>query len=179
MDKRETLKKLFLENGLEKEDVFKSPQGYVIITRSGIEKIQYKNKIEISFTSEMLAKDFVVIKATGTKKLVTEKGIQYDLQIETYGEASPENCKNKYIPKPELIGVWFESMIEGMIECASIDERLRHSLIIELRDGLTWQRANEIKRFLEDYQPDPITQGSKYTLSDITRKLKQIVNESK
>ncbi len=51
MDKRETLKKLFLENGLEKEDVFKSPQGYVIITRSGIEKIQYKNKIEISFTS--------------------------------------------------------------------------------------------------------------------------------
>jgi hypothetical protein len=54
---------------------------------------------------------------------------------------------------------------------------LRHSLIIELRDGLTWQRANEIKRFLEDYQPDPITQGSKYTLSDITRKLKLIVNE--
>jgi hypothetical protein len=68
-------------------------------------------------------------------------------------------------------------MIEGMIECASIDERLRHSLIIELRDGLTWQRANDIKRMLEDYQPDPITQGSKYTLSDITRKLKQIVNE--
>jgi hypothetical protein len=97
MDKRETLKKLFLENGLEKEDVFKSPQGYVIITRSGIEKIQYKNKIEIDFSSEMLAKDFVVIKATGTKKLVTEKGIAYDLQIETYGEASPENCKNKYI----------------------------------------------------------------------------------
>jgi hypothetical protein len=49
--------------------------------------------------------------------------------------------------------------------------------MIELRDGLTWQRANEIKRFLEDYQPDPITQGSKYTLSDITRKLKQIINE--
>ncbi len=82
-------------------------------------------------------------------------------------------------PKPELIGVWFESMIEGMIECASISDELRHSLIIELRDGLTWQRANDIKRFLEDYQPDPITQGSKYTLSDITRKLKQIVNQSK
>jgi len=88
MDKRETLKKLFLENGLEKEDVFKSPQGYVIITRSGIEKIQYKNKIEISFTSEMLAKDFVVVKAIGKKESIS---------IETYGEASPENCKNKYI----------------------------------------------------------------------------------
>jgi hypothetical protein len=81
-------------------------------------------------------------------------------------------------PKAELIGVWFESMIEGMIECASITDELRHSLIIELRDGLTWQRANDIKRMLEDYQPDPITQGSKYTLSDITRKLKLIVNES-
>jgi len=68
-------------------------------------------------------------------------------------------------PKPELIGVWFESMIEGMIECASIDERLRHSLTIELRDGLTWQRANEIKRFLEDYQPDPITQVLYFLIS--------------
>jgi hypothetical protein len=88
MDKKETLKKLFLENGLEKEDVFKSPQGYVIITRSGIEKIQYKNKINISFTSEKLEKDFVVVKAIGKKELIS---------IETYGEASPENCKNKYI----------------------------------------------------------------------------------
>jgi hypothetical protein len=88
MDKRETLKKLFLENGLEKEDVFKSPQGYVIITRSGIEKIQYKNKINISFTSEKLEKDFVVVKAIGKKESIS---------IETYGEASPENCKNKYI----------------------------------------------------------------------------------
>jgi hypothetical protein len=88
MDKKETLKKLFLENGLEKEDVFKSPQGYVIITRSGIEKIQYKNKINISFTSEKLEKDFVVVKAIGKKESIS---------IETYGEASPENCKNKYI----------------------------------------------------------------------------------
>ncbi len=88
MDKRETLKKLFLENGLEKEDVFKSPQGYVIITRTGIEKIQYKKGISITFTSEKLEPEFVVVKA---------KAIKGDVTIETYGEASPKNCKNAYI----------------------------------------------------------------------------------
>ena len=81
--------------------------------------------------------------------------------------------------KPELIGVWFESMIEGMIECASITDELRHSLTIELRDGLTWQRANDIKRMLDNCQPNPITHGNKYSPTDIQKELKLIVNESK
>ena len=88
MDKRETLKKLFKDNGLEKEDVFKSPQGYVIITRTGIEKIQYKNGISVTFSSEKLEPEFVVVKATAVKDKV---------KIETYGEAAPKNCKNSYV----------------------------------------------------------------------------------
>lgn len=88
MTKTDTLKQLFKENGLEKEDVFKSPQGYVIITRTGIEKIQYKNNISVTFTSEKLEPEFVVVKATATKDKIT---------VQTYGEASPKNCKNAYV----------------------------------------------------------------------------------
>lgn len=88
MEKKEQLKKLFIENGLEKEDVFKSPQGYVIITRTGIEKIQYRAGISVSFQSEKLDPEFVVVKATAKKGSVT---------IESYGEASPKNCKNSYV----------------------------------------------------------------------------------
>ena len=39
MNKRDILNRLFVENNLTEEDVFKH-QHYTIITRSGIEKIQ-------------------------------------------------------------------------------------------------------------------------------------------
>lgn len=87
MNKKDTLIKLFKENGLDKEDVFKSPQGFAIITRSGIEKIQAKNNITVRFISEKLEPSFVVIKAIGTKG---------DAMIETYGESSPDNTRQKY-----------------------------------------------------------------------------------
>lgn len=88
MSKEETLKQLFKDNGLEKEDVFKAPQGFVIITRSGIEKIQYKNNIKVNFEAQVLTPEFVVVKAIGKKG---------ESIIETYGEASPKNCRNPYI----------------------------------------------------------------------------------
>ena len=46
--KEETLKRLFLANGLVKEDVYKDQRGFVIITRTGIDKIVSKQKYNCS-----------------------------------------------------------------------------------------------------------------------------------
>jgi cold shock CspA family protein len=51
MEKKETLKRLFIENNLEQEDVFKH-QHYTIITRAGIDKIQANNKINIDYEED-------------------------------------------------------------------------------------------------------------------------------
>ena len=87
MDQKSRLKGLYTKYNLTKEDVFKSPQGWVIITRSGIDNIQSQAKIAISYEPINMDKDFVVIKATGKMG---------DEVIETFGEASSTNTKNKY-----------------------------------------------------------------------------------
>ena len=71
------LKQLYIEYGLDKSDVFKH-QHYVIITRSGIEKVQAKAGITIEYISEQLERDFAVIKCIATKG---------DVRLETYGSA--------------------------------------------------------------------------------------------
>ena len=48
MNKRDILNKLFVENNLTEEDVFKH-QHYTIITRSGIEKIMANFQISLYF----------------------------------------------------------------------------------------------------------------------------------
>ena len=86
--KKETLRRLFLENNLVKEDVFKHAH-YTIITRQGIDKIQAAQSIDIKYELSNLSEDHshCLIKAFG------KKGDKY---IETYGEASPKNNKNAY-----------------------------------------------------------------------------------
>ena len=93
MEKKELLKKIFQDNGLEKEDVFKKEfkdgKSFVIITRTGIEKIQaiqkYKVTFELSFFPEVST---FVCKA----QCYTDNKF-----IETYGEASPQNCTTSYL----------------------------------------------------------------------------------
>jgi hypothetical protein len=75
---RETLKDLYVKYELTKDDVYKH-QHYVIITRSGIEKIQAVANIQVQFEAKVLQKDFAVIKATG---YVDAKQV-----METYGSA--------------------------------------------------------------------------------------------
>jgi len=93
MEKSEMLKKLYLENGLEKEDVFKKDftggKSYVIITRTGIEKIQYKNGYDIKFELNYYpeAKTFVC-------KAICKHN---EKVLETYGESSPTNCTTSYL----------------------------------------------------------------------------------
>ena len=62
--KKEILNRLFVENNLTSEDVFKH-QHYTIITRSGIEKIQANMKIYIEFVVIKCEPNFAVVKAKG------------------------------------------------------------------------------------------------------------------
>ena len=86
--KTDILNRLFKENNLTDEDVFKH-KFYNIITRSGVDKIQAKNDIQITYDLIYNSNDlkFIIIKATGTMG---------DQVIETFGECSPNNNQNSY-----------------------------------------------------------------------------------
>ena len=95
--KSEFLNQLVKDNDLDtKEDIFEMPLGgkkVAIITRTGIEKIQYNNDIIVSFNAEVLKEDFAVMKATATKD-------NYNGAIETYGSAlmgQGGNCRSNYV----------------------------------------------------------------------------------
>mgnify|MGYP003628126270 CR=1 FL=1 len=85
---KETLRRLFVENNLVQDDVFKH-KFYTIITRSGIDKIQAANNIDIKYNLIFNSDDTkcVIIKATA------QMG---DKTIETFGEAAPMNNSNGY-----------------------------------------------------------------------------------
>ena len=90
--RKETLKRLFIENNLEQEDVFKH-QHYTIITRAGIDKIQANTKINIDYEVVKCEKDFVVVKAYAS---FNNKNIQ------TFGSAlkgdfKTGNCNTWYV----------------------------------------------------------------------------------
>lgn len=82
---RQTLKDLYVKYGLTKDDVFKH-QHYVIITRSGIEKIQGQADINVEFEAKVLERDYAVIKATA---FVDAKKV-----VQTFGSALKGDFKN-------------------------------------------------------------------------------------
>jgi hypothetical protein len=86
--KTDILNRLFKENNLTEEDVFKH-KFYNIITRSGVDKIQAKNEIDITYDLIYNSNDlkFIIIKATATMG---------GKVIETFGECSPQNNQNSY-----------------------------------------------------------------------------------
>ena len=78
--KTEAIKKLYDQFGLSSSDVY-SHKHYKIITRSGIEKIQAKAKIEIKYDVIACQPDFCAIKATS---LI---GAGRTLPMQTFGSA--------------------------------------------------------------------------------------------
>lgn len=82
--------------GLIRTDFHKAKQGFVVITRTGIEKIQRALKIAVHYEVvpefSDIASGMYVIKAIG--------GLEDDGEIvpmvESYGEASPKNNRNAY-----------------------------------------------------------------------------------
>ena len=91
----EKVKEKYNHYGLEKEDVFKH-QHYLIITRSGIDKIQAIEGIHIDYEVIKCEKDFCVVKAYA-QKIDTERSIQ------TFGSAlkgegfKDGNCNTWYV----------------------------------------------------------------------------------
>jgi hypothetical protein len=89
--RKEALTRLFLENGLVKEDVHKDPRGFVIITRSGIDKIVSKQGITVAYEPLLLElkKDNinVVIRAAASMQGKNNKPIN----MMSFGEASDNN----------------------------------------------------------------------------------------
>jgi len=88
----EKIKEKYLHYGLDKEDVFKH-QHYVIITRSGIDKIQAIENISIDYEVINCERDFCVVKANATKN---------DTLIQTFGSAlkggfKDGNCNTWYV----------------------------------------------------------------------------------
>ena len=90
--KKEFLTELVKANDLDiDEDIFRLTLGgkqVAIITRAGIEKIQYHNNIEVRYSVESIVPpDFVVVKA------IAKKG---DIVVESFGEASANNTRQSY-----------------------------------------------------------------------------------
>ena len=90
--KTDILKEKYIKYNLTKEDVFKH-QHYLIITRSGIEKIQALENIRITYECIKCESDFAAVKATGVKD---------ELTIETFGSAlkggfKDGNCNSWYV----------------------------------------------------------------------------------
>jgi len=88
MTKKE-LSKIYKDYNLSKDDIFQDRRGFIIITRSGIEKIQFDQNIKIEFDVIKCEKDNVVIKANSF--LLDQDG-EWLKQIETFGSATDKNC---------------------------------------------------------------------------------------
>ena len=90
MLRSEFMNKLVKDNNLyREEDLFEFKKGgksIWIIKRQGIEKIQYNNDIHVRFEVIVMQPNYAVIKAIATKG---------DLVIESFGESTPENTKQK------------------------------------------------------------------------------------
>jgi len=76
---KDKLTVLYKKYELKAADVFKH-QHYLILTRSGVEKIQTIAKIQISYEVIKCEKDFCVVKADASH-------LEFGLNIQTFGSA--------------------------------------------------------------------------------------------
>jgi len=87
--KTEALKEKYIKYKLTKDDVFKQQSGhYIIITRSGIDKIQALENINIDYDVIKCEKDFCVVKANASmQKDLLENSDDRVVKIQTFGSA--------------------------------------------------------------------------------------------
>jgi len=80
LSKKQFMTKLVMDNGLiPKEDIFSKPNQWAIIKLTGIEKIQQRLNIRVTFDSIVIEKDFAVIKATAIGRFDS---------VQSYGSAT-------------------------------------------------------------------------------------------
>ena len=96
---KEKLTALYRKYELEKEDVYKH-QHYLIITRSGIDKIQAKENIFVDYEVIKCESNFCVVKAFATKSARVGDDVA---KIQTFGSAlkgsnfKDGNCNTWYV----------------------------------------------------------------------------------
>ena len=85
--RKDSLRRLFKENNLVEEDAYKDKtRGFVVITRTGIDKIVSKQNITIAYEVVVMDKEWVVIKAVASMKVGdTQRNMM------SFGEASDNN----------------------------------------------------------------------------------------
>ena len=99
---REEIKAMYEKYDLQPKDVFKH-QHYIIITRSGIEKIQAKEDIEIQYEVIRSDPNFASVKAISRKQDVDGKFADDYVEIQTFGSAlkgtthKDGNCNTWYV----------------------------------------------------------------------------------
>ena len=91
--KTELLKEKYIKYNLTKEDVFKH-QHFLIITRSGIDKIQALEGIHIDYEVINCEKDFCVVKANARKEGAFIKTFGSALKGEGFKDG---NCNTWYV----------------------------------------------------------------------------------
>lgn len=97
-DQLQAARALAAEYGLTGADFYQHRQSQsFLISRTGIEKIQYKAGIEVGFDAEKIEVDFAAVKATASRKVKAEgKATATKLTIQTFGSASKLNCQVSY-----------------------------------------------------------------------------------
>jgi hypothetical protein len=86
--KKEALRRLYIENGLTEEDIYKDKRGFVIITRTGIDKIVSKQKITVAYEviSMDIEKGYCVLKAVASMNVNGEAR-----NMMSFGESADNN----------------------------------------------------------------------------------------
>ena len=87
--RKDVLKRLFIENNLVEEDVYKDKRGFVIITRTGIDKIVSRQNIQVAYEVIKLDTDMVVIKAIASMRTGSKETDVKNMM--SFGEASNDN----------------------------------------------------------------------------------------
>ena len=87
--KSQILNELYKKYNLHDQDTFKSPQGWTIITRSGIDKIQAVADIDITYKLEEYT--------PGKSAAVLAHSKWNKRTLETFGEANEKNCRQSYV----------------------------------------------------------------------------------
>ena len=93
MTKKE-LAKIYKDYNLTKEDIYQDRRGFIILCRSGVEKIQLEKNIQVEFEVICCSLENVVIKASS---YLQDQDGEWLRQMETFGSASKNNCKQHFL----------------------------------------------------------------------------------
>lgn len=91
---RVQLEKIYRGYNLNEKDVFTDKRGFTIITRSGIEKIQYNKNIKVKYDVICCDLENVVLKGVSFIKNNNGEWLE---KMQSFGSASVNNCRQHFL----------------------------------------------------------------------------------